>query len=93
LRSRVHVLERASTLDLSPGQRRLVEGTLRRRRRRARLAEIEVALAAREPGSRRRAAAAAFGGDVPLRVRGLLLCAAAVPALAPRIAALDGHRR
>lgn len=93
LRSRVQVLERAAALDLSPDERRVVEQTLRRRRRRARLAEVEVALAAREPHARRRAAAEAFGPDVPLGVRALLLASAAVPGLGTRIAAVGGHRR
>ena len=93
LRSRVQVLERAAALDLAPDERRVVDHFLRRRRRRAQLAEIEVAVAARAPGARRGAATAAFRLDVPLRLRGLLLAAALVPALGPRIGAYGGHRR
>ena len=93
LRSRVQVLERVAALDLTSDERRVVEDTLRRRRRRARLADVEVALETGAPHARRRAAAEAVARDLPIRVRGLLLAAALVPPLAGRIAAFDGHRR
>jgi len=93
LRSRVQVIERAAALELPPDARRAVDHYLPRRRRRALLAEVETDLAERHPGARRRAAAAALGPEIPLRVRGLLLLSAAVPQASRLIGALDGRRR
>jgi GT2 family glycosyltransferase len=97
LRSRVHILELASTLDLSADERRALERFLARRRRRLLLAEAEHALRAHHPDARRRSLAAAFASGMPLRSRLLAFGAAVAPGVAARtlsaIESRSGHTR
>jgi GT2 family glycosyltransferase len=97
LRSRVHILELASKLDLSADERRALDHFLARRRRRLLLAEAERALRAHDPDARRRSLTAAFASGMPLRPRLLAFGAAAAPGIAARtLAAIEsrsGHTR
>lgn len=97
LRSRVHILELASTLDLSADERRAAEHFLGRRRRRLLLAEAERALRSHDPEARRCSLRAALAAGMPLGSRLRALAAAVAPrAAARRLAAIEartGHTR
>lgn len=82
LRGRVEVLEYAARLDLTPEERRELERFLPRRRRRALLAEAELALRQRSASARRRAIEVTLARGMPAaaRLKGL------TAALAPRLA-------
>jgi glycosyltransferase involved in cell wall biosynthesis len=90
LRDRVRVLERAERLELSPNERRELDYYLGRRRRRALLAECELALRVRDPAARRLALAVASASGMPAGTRVRAIAAAIAPrAAARRRAALE----
>lgn len=83
LRSRVHILELASRLDLSAEERSALGRFLARRRPRLLLAEAEKALREYRGDARRRSLAVAAAPGMPLRVR----VKAVAASIAPRVAA------
>jgi glycosyltransferase involved in cell wall biosynthesis len=85
LRSRVHILEVAASLDLSPPQRAALQRFLRRRRNRLLLAQAEQALRTNAPDARRRSLAAARSAGMPLLARLRALAAALAPRTAARV--------
>ena len=92
LRSRVHILELAAALDLSPAQRAELERYLSRRRNRLLLAQAEQALRSGAPDARRRSLAAARSPEMPAASRLRALAAAAAPRTAARVlAALEAR--
>jgi GT2 family glycosyltransferase len=97
LRSRVHILELASSLDLSLDERRALEHFLARRKQRLLVAEAEQALRGHDPEARRRSIAVALAAGMPIAARLKALAAAAAPrAAARRLAAIEartGHSR
>jgi glycosyl transferase family 2 len=97
LRARVHILELASQLDLSPEEREALEHFLARRRGRVLVAEAEQALRARDPDARRRSVTAALAPGMPVVSRLKALAAAVAPRTAARrlaaIEARTGHTR
>lgn len=84
LRSRVAVLEKASSLHLSPAERRALMHFLPVRRRRALLAEAEQALRERRLDARRRALRVALAGGMQASTRMRALAAAVAPGAAAR---------
>jgi hypothetical protein len=84
LRYRVTVLERAATLDLSARERAELERFLPRRRRRALLAEAQLALREHAPDARRRALGVAVAAGMPGSTRARAVAAALAPGAAAR---------
>jgi GT2 family glycosyltransferase len=97
LRSRVHILELASKLDLSTDERRALGHFLAGRQRRLLLAEAEQALRRHDPDARQRSLAAALAPGMQLVPRLKALAAALAPRAAARrlstIEARTGHTR
>jgi GT2 family glycosyltransferase len=97
LRSRVHILELASKLDLSGDERRALEHFLGRRRPRLLLAEAEKALRTHDPAARRCSMRAVLAAGMPFDARLRALAAAVAPRTAGRrlaaIEARTGHTR
>jgi hypothetical protein len=95
LQDRVRVLERAARLDLSDDERGELEFYLRRRRRRALLAELDQALRAHSPGARRLSLAVAVAPAMPVGTRARAVAAAIAPRAAARrlaqVEARTGH--
>jgi hypothetical protein len=84
LQDRVRVLERAAQLELSAAERRELEFYLRRRRRRALLAELDHALRAHQPDARRLSLAVAVAPAMPAGTRARAVAAAIAPRAAAR---------
>ncbi len=95
LQDRVRVLERASRLELSDDERGELEFYLRRRRRRALLAELDQSLSAHRADARRLSLSIAVAPGMPAGTRARALAAAIAPrAAARRLAQLEertGH--
>ncbi len=95
LQDRVRVLERASRLELSDNERAELEFYLRRRRRRALLAELDQALRTHRPDVRRLSLAVAVAPAMTAGTRARAVAAAIAPrAAARRLAWLEertGH--
>jgi glycosyltransferase involved in cell wall biosynthesis len=90
LRSRVEVLERAERLVLTDAERRELNRFLRRRRKRAALAEAERALREQHPDARGRALRLALTRGVSPLVRAAALGAFVAPGFAARRLAARG---